>query len=145
MTEFSAQFEDEEIQRKFQELQNLTEDLTPVMQEIGEYMIMATDLRFEQEVDPSGKRWKKLSPYTLELKRAEGKILKILQRTGLMRSRVNYQADSEKVVIGVNDAKAAKHQLGRGVAKREFLGVSEDDREEIINIIEDNIQAIIDD
>ena len=143
MTEFSAQFEDKEIQNKFAQLQGLVNDLTPVMEEIGEYMILATDMRFEKEIDPSGKRWRRLSPFTLEMKRAEGKILKILQRTGLMRSRVNYQADSEKVVVGVNDLKAAKHQLGRGVPKREFLGVSEEDREEIINIIEDNIQAII--
>ncbi|PHJ75126.1 hypothetical protein VF10_00210 [Nostoc linckia z13] len=118
-----------------------TGNLRPALQEIGEYMLYSTDQHFVTETDPQGIPWKPLTPFTLREKRAKGRILKILQSTGLMRSRINYQVSDNQCVVGVNDEKAKKHQLGIGVDKREFLGVSTDDKQEIVSILDDYIQS----
>lgn len=143
MTKFSAKFEDKELQETLKRLQEVVDDLEPTMQQIGEYLLIATDARFEKEISPDGRKWQPLSRMAIEEKKATGKILKILQRTGLMRSRIAYQTTKDSVTLGVNDEKAAKHQLGIGVPKREFIGISEQDRQEILLIIEDSIQDAI--
>jgi phage virion morphogenesis protein len=137
---FSMSYDDKAIQQAFAELLAKTGDLTPAMQAIGEYGLISVDLRFQQEVDPDGRPWKPLSAYTIALKRAEGRILKILQRTGLMRSRVNYKVTRNSVTIGINDKKAYKHQFGVGVSQRKILGINEEDKQEILGIIRDYLE-----
>jgi phage gpG-like protein len=61
------------------------------LKEIGEYMLLATDLRFETETDPSGVPWAKNTPYTIRQKRALGRIQKVLQSTGIGRATITYQ------------------------------------------------------
>ncbi|ATW59291.1 virion morphogenesis protein [Aphanizomenon phage vB_AphaS-CL131] len=139
---FSIKYEDKAIQEALTKLLSKTSNLTPVMQEIGEYGIASVDLRFQQEVDPDGRPWKPLSIFTIRLKRSEGKILRILQRTGLMRSRVNYKITPTSCTIGINDAKAYKHQFGIGVPQRKILGINEEDKQEILNIINDYLEDI---
>lgn len=130
-------YQDTEVIAKLTQLQKKTSDLTPAMRVIGEILVASTDERFEKEIDPDGNPWTPLSPYTLFLKKQEGRINKILQRTGLMRSRTNYQAYPDRVVVRNNDEKAAKHQLGIGVKQRRFLGISAEDRQEILDTISD--------
>lgn len=131
---FSIKYSDKQVSDRLSQILVKTGNLKPVLQEIGEYMLYSTDQHFVTETDPQGIAWKPLTPYTLRKKRAEGRILKILQSTGLMRSRVNYQITGNQCVVGVNDEKAKKHQLGIGVPKREFLGVSDNDKQEILAI-----------
>ena len=135
MQEFSIKYEDKQIKELFAKLLTKTKDLTPAMQEIGEEGLIFTDLNFQLEQDPYGVPWQKLSPYTIRKKKSEGKILNILQRTGMMRSRVNYQATQDKSVISINDKKAYKHQFGVGVPKRQILGVGSIYRQRIVGIL----------
>lgn len=137
---FSIKYEDKAIQEALNRLLEKTSNLTPVMQEIGEYGIASVDMRFQMEVDPDNKPWKPLSIFTIRLKRAEGKILRILQRTGLMRSRVNYKITPTSCTIGINDAKAYKHQFGIGVPQRKIMGINQEDKEEILAIINDYLK-----
>lgn len=136
---FSVKYTDREVRDGLIRLQQKVGDLTPAMQEVGEYCILATDQRFIQERDVQGRPWIPLSPVTIARKRAEGRITKILQSTGLMRSRTAYTATSDRCIIHNNDKKSARHQLGRGVPKREFLGVSAEDKTEIVAILDDYI------
>lgn len=133
----SVTYSDAEIRQRLQRLQRKVGDLTPAMKLIGEELIRSTDDRFDQEIAPDGTPWKPNSAFTVAKKRAEGRILKVLQSTGQMRASITYQASRDRVVIGTNDQKARKHQFGVGVPKREFLGVSDEDRVEIVQIIED--------
>ena len=137
---FSIKYNDKQVSDRLSRILAQTGNLTPALQEIGEYMLYATDQRFVTETDPQGIPWKPLTPFTLREKRAKGRILKILQSTGLMRSRVNYQVVGNQCIVGVNDEKAKKHQLGIGVTKREFLGVSTDNKAEIISILDEYTQ-----
>jgi phage virion morphogenesis protein len=138
---FSITYSDKQVSDRFSRLLAKTSNLRPALQDIGEYMLYSTDQHFVTETDPQGVPWKPLAPFTLREKQAKGRILKILQSTGLMRSRVNYQVSDNQCIVGVNDEKAKKHQLGIGVDKREFLGVGTDDKEEITAILDDYIQS----
>jgi phage gpG-like protein len=60
-------------------------------QEIGEYMLLATDTRWEQEIDPDGAPWAPNTPYTIRLKAQRGQIQKILQATGRARRSITYK------------------------------------------------------
>jgi len=129
-----------EIQNQLQELERRLGDLTSVYKEVGEAMVLSTDNHFREEKDPNGIPWKKLSPYTLRLKAQQRRIQKILQSTGRLRASINYQADRRGVTIGTNVSYAAKHQLGgkengRLIPQRQFLGIGDVDKEEIIAIL----------
>lgn len=63
------------------------------LQEMGEYMLYATDQRWEQEVDPSGMPWAKNAPWVIERKKKLGRIQKILQDTGRLRSSIAYRIE----------------------------------------------------
>lgn len=132
---FNLTFDDREVVSLLRRIQQRFSDLRPTLKLVGEYLLLATDKRFETETDPSGKKWKSLSPYTLRLKRERGQILKILQATGRMRSSITYQVYADKVIVGTNVSYAYRNQAGVGVTKREFLGISDEDRAEILQIL----------
>jgi phage virion morphogenesis protein len=111
------------------------------MREIGEALLLSTDERFENEVDPAGNPWEDISPRTRARKRAQGRIDKILQDTGTGRASINYQANRFSVSVGTPLAYMVYHQTGQGQVKREFIGLSNDDRAEIEQIMEDYLRG----
>lgn len=118
------------------------DDLTPAMEDIGQFLLLQHDQRFDREVDFRGNPLLPNSARTVALKKASGQIQKVLQATGLMRSRTAYKATSDSVSIINNDAKARKHQLGIGVPKREIFGINPDeDVPEIVNILDDHLMS----
>jgi len=137
----SIDIDDSGVRKQINQLSRRVADLTPAMQEIGEYMILAHDRRFELEQDYLGQPLKPLSKFTLEKKKSMGRILKILQSTGLMRSRTNYRVSRNSVVIGNTDSKAAKHQLGINVPQRQIFGINPIDDVPEITAILDNYLA----
>lgn len=88
--------------------------LTPVYKAIGEYMRLEIENRFDKQVDPSGKKWQKLSPVTL-LKKKNNKIL---TERGNLRNSFNYKASANSVDIGTPDVRAAA--LHYGAAKGSY-------------------------
>lgn len=124
----SLTYDDKAIQEKLRRLVKKTSDLTPVMNEIGQQLLLSTDQRFEKEVDPDGMPWKANTPYTRKLKKAKGFIDKILQASGRGRASINYAATKDRVVVGTNVDYMRKHQLGlEGLPQRKFLGISKED------------------
>ena len=106
---------------------NRLSDLRTANEIAGEYFLGQIDERFRTETDPDRRPWRPLSTRTVAQKRAEGRILKILQKTGFMRSTANYNATSSKVTIGLSASYADRHQRGIGVPQRRILGVNRDD------------------
>jgi len=142
----SAQIVTGEIGDKLAILKRRLEDLTPVYKEIGELMVLRTDDRFREEVDPNGIPWQQLSPYTIRMKQQQRRIMKILQSTGRLRASINYQADRRGVVIGTNVSYAKKHQEGGRegryiIPPRPFLGIGDEDTKEILLLIEEYLNA----
>ena len=134
MVEISLNYQDAGVRQVIGNLSQRTSDLRPANEDVGEYMLGQVDDRFRTETDPQRRPWQPNSPYTLALKRSQGKILKVLQATGLMRSRVNYRAEKDRVTVGIGDRKARKHQLGIGVTKREILGLNKEDEGNVTEI-----------
>ncbi len=62
-----------------------------VWAEIGEALVLSTNERFDEQIDPEGLPWKPNTPYTLRLKKAMGRSLMILQSSTRMRASINYQ------------------------------------------------------
>lgn len=133
----SIQYSDALVKQRLLALQAKLGDLAPAMKNIGEYLLLSTDDRFRNEVDPSGRKWEPNSPRTIAQKRAQGRINKVLQSTGRLRAGISYKAERDRVVVGTNVSYAAKHQLGQGVPQREFLGVSRKDEQEIVIILDE--------
>jgi len=129
MAIISVEVNDAALRKLLLELQQKFNDPTPAYRQAAEYMLLATDIRFEKEIDPAGKPWKQLSAYTIAQKRALGRIQKINQSTGRMRGSITYQVNSRGAVIGTNVKYAAKNQKVRS-----FLGFSDDDVVEIRRI-----------
>jgi len=127
----SIAISDKSIRDRLQRLQNKTGNPQPAFENIGQYLLLSTDTHFQQETDPQGKRWKSNSPRTIAQKKAQGRILKILQSTGRLRDSINYTASRDRLVVGTNVAYAAKNQK-----ERQFLGISAEDEIEIVAILE---------
>lgn len=68
-----------------------TATLRTAFQEIGEYLLLATDRHFEEEKDPDGNDWVPNNPFYAAQKVKSGGIGKVLQRTGRGRGSIRYQ------------------------------------------------------
>lgn len=135
MATITINVDDEQVNRLLRELEEKLDDPTPVLRDIGEYMLGSIDLGFQTETAPSGEPWQPNSPYTIALKQREGRIMKVLQSTGAMRGSFNYQISGSQLSLGGSDAKIPKHQFGIGTPKREILGIRQEDPENIADIM----------
>lgn len=130
------------------------EDLTPLSDAIGSYLVQRTQQRFDEGVAPDGTAWKPV--------RRGGKPLVV---RGALRNSISHQADGAEVLIGTNVISAAVHQFGAviepknakmlafrmgdrlvfarkvTIPARPFLGLGPDDIGEIEGITVDYIVA----
>lgn len=138
-----------EIDAAFAKLSDRMSDLTPVMQNIGEYMRGETDANFANQRSPDGSPFKFLNPRYARQKEKRKGIRSILQFSGSLRASIAYQVepDGSGVAIGTNIKTPGGgyslgiiHQEGstkRNIPARPFLGVSKENEIEIVSIIED--------
>ena len=133
-------------------------DLTPVMRDIGESLLNSTRDRFTSQTAPDGSDWAKLSDeYKARKKRNRGKIGTL---RGHLRGTLAYDAGRDRVAVGspriyagtfhFGAAKGAYGKTRRGVPipwgdipAREFVGLSDDDREDVLEALHDHIAAAI--
>lgn len=139
MVEINVRIEQGKVGENLTELEKRVRNIKPALTEIGEYILLATDQRYEFQIAPDGTPWKKNSAYTLRLKRERGQILKILQATGRMRQSYKYQVTEDSVKVTNTLERARKHQLGIDVPQRVHLGISDVDQREIVEIIKRQI------
>lgn len=115
----------------------------PVMLEIGEELQERWRERFLTQAGPDGQPWAPLNPDYAAWKRATTGSDLILVLYGFMRDLLSYRASEREVLIGSNQEYAATHQFGapeRGIPARPFLGLSEDDKVEILDIMRDHFE-----
>ncbi len=144
MTEqtISLNYSDKDVSDRLNRLLAQVGDLTPAMEDIGEFEVLQHDLRHDREVDFRGNPLIPNAQRTIEYKKANGLINKFLQATGTMRSRTAYLATSDSVTITNNDSKARRHQFGIGVPKREIFGINQsEDVPEIIAILDEHLMS----
>lgn len=114
------------------------DDLSPLFGDIGEYLIESTQARFDVQQSPDGEPWLPLSPRYARRKPKNADRILVLD--ALMRDTLAYNAGPREMEFGTNRIYAATHQFGRGnIPARPFLGISDDDENEILKLLRDYV------
>ena len=153
MSGVSVVIDDTEVLAAFNNLISSGNNLQPALNDIGEMLDASTDERFDRHEAPDDSQWAELREVTIALKRRNKN--KILtgggSSAGRLRESLIYQSTSNSLIFGTNIKYAAAMQFGAsarqfgGVAPwgdmpaRPFLGISDDDKSEIIEILSDHI------
>lgn len=133
-------------------------NFTGLHKEIGEFLTESTKDRFKSEEGPEGKKWE--PSY-----RAQSSGGKTLTKNATLKNSITYRESSKNVDVGTNIIYAAVHQKGKKIKAKDanylkfkvgdtwvqkksveiparpFLGISDEDRKEIQNIIKDRIDG----
>ncbi|MCZ4339644.1 phage virion morphogenesis protein [Shewanella colwelliana] len=138
---------DRAISEVLQQLLEQSQDLTPALNDIGEYLLETHQQRFIDQQTPDGKPWEPLSPTTLARKRRGDRIL---TEEGNLANNLHYQLTSSlsgaSLEFGSNEEYAAMHQFGgttsprsmmpnQEIPTREFLGLADEDEQQILRIL----------
>lgn len=148
-------------QKVLEDLLDRTEDLSPLMAQIGAYGEESTVHRFETQTGPDGKRWEPSA-------RAKASGGQTLVDKGRLRSSITWNAGRDHAEWGTNVIYASTHQEGATIrAKgggrlgfvipgigfrsphevvipaRPFIGIDDEDDAEISNIITDYLAEAI--
>lgn len=150
-----VQLQAQDANRVFAELIKRGTDLTPLHQELGEFLTESTKQRFQTSTAPDGTPWAPNAPATylayLSKFSKSGKVSKagssraggkkpLIGETGRLSREIYYQADATGVEISSGEEYSAIHQFGgiagRGVQipARPYLGLSPSDEEAITEI-----------
>ena len=135
----------DDILRALQQLQGRMTDMSPVMLDIAGVLADASKRAFQSEQDPAtGRAWDALTAVTVAMR--GGNAHPILQRSGQLAASVTTAYGSDFAEVGTNKVYAAMHQFGGSTAgnsmipgktihARPFLGLGDEDEEEILDII----------
>jgi phage virion morphogenesis protein len=128
-----------------QGLQDKTTQLEPVMEDIGEYLLLAHQERNAKAIAPDGTPWAPLSTTTQTLKpRHQTAPLRL---NDILLNQLIYQADDSGLEFGSNMIYAAMQHFGgttspksmipnKTLPAREFIGVSLEDENVILDILQ---------
>lgn len=123
-------------------------NLAPALTDIGDQLTESTKRRFISTSKPEGGKWANNRPVTIARK---GRNQPLTGETGLLADTINHQLlDSNTLEVGSPMVYAAMQQFGGTKAEfphlwgdipaRPFLGVSDQDRTELIAIITDHLE-----
>jgi phage gpG-like protein len=94
-----------EAQDAIRRLGLAAKDTRRLRESLGEEMLFRTEKRFDAQIGPDGKPWPKS-------RRAEREGGQTLSRTGVLRSRIGYDARGDDLELYSWDRRARVHQLG---------------------------------
>lgn len=158
MVGFSYQIDDAQLHAGLRSLIALGRDAGPIMADIAAIGESSTRMRFRTETGPDGQKWKP----SLRARITGGRTL---TKDGHLSGSISGRHGRDFAEWGVNRIYAAIHQFGGEIrAKggslrfrlanggfatvqkvtmpaRPFLGISDDDRDDILDIIQARIQA----
>lgn len=146
---FEIKIESQDVQNALNDLLQRTGNLEPAMRGIAAIMESATEGAFNAEADPvTGQKWQPLSEETtIPFRESKGKWPgQILQVSGGLVASIESAYGSNFAMIGTNKVYAAiQHEGGRTspssmifdeeIPARPFLGLSEQDRQDAVDII----------
>lgn len=146
----NIQFDGKQIARELNQIVDSVQDRTALHRDVGEYMQLSTAERFAKEQAPDGTPWAPLKESTK--KRKTKNRNSILRENDFLRDTLAYEADSSAMEFGSNRVQAALMQWGgtddmapgpAAVEARPFVGVSNDDEDEIELLAEDFLMAAV--
>lgn len=142
---------DAELQAALSEFIGRAEDLTPALNDLGEYLVRKTRQRFDTSTAPDGTKWAPLTDKTKKAKQRRATTGKpyrtkadpsaILKDTFTLRDSITYQTGSNTLYVGTNIEYGIYHQSEEPrtrIPRREFLGLDDADRAEAVEIFRDH-------
>jgi phage virion morphogenesis protein len=158
MTAIRVRLDDREVKAALRELARLGRDPSPPLKALGPLLVASTRDRITREVSPDGTPFEPLNlAYASVEKKGPGILRERAMRGGLFASLASEQA-GKSLRIGTNKIYAAVHQFGATIEARQapalvfrlggrlvktqsveiparpYLGISEEDREEILHV-----------
>ncbi|MDT7533739.1 phage virion morphogenesis protein [Sphingobium sp. SA2] len=153
-------FKYEAVAQALGEVSRRLDDMTPLHESIGEYVVEVTKQRFKQGIAPDGTAWAPKSPVTLAAYKARGdgdRPDPLIGPSRRLSSEIARFATADSVEIGSSLEYSAAMQDGarqgafgrtaRGgpipwgdIPARPWLGLSEEDEVNIIDIVDDYLE-----
>lgn len=134
--------DDRELSAALQKLQAKLGDLAPVFRDLGEHLLTSTRERFSSQTGPDGRSWPALSPdYAKHKPKNKDKILTL---DGFLRGLMAVQVSPTALKVGTPLIYGATHQFGdprRSIPARPFLGLSDQDRADTLDILSEWLSA----
>lgn len=109
MTGISITVNDADIAAALGRIIEAGRDLQPLFDRIGPSLVRSTQMRFETETDPQGRKWAPLRPATIRAKKGDRRIL---HRRGFLYGSLTHNALPSYLEVGTNLVYGAIHQLG---------------------------------
>ncbi len=92
-----------------------------------------------EKTDPGGKAWQ---PWSAKHRAKSAPGASILQQRGDLLNSIGFSVSARAVFVGTNSVYAATHQFGdksRNIPARAFLGVSDKNEVEVLEVLNDFI------
>ena len=124
---------------------NFFTDLNPVLKDTGDYLLTAVRNRIQNtKTDPNGVAWAPMSPSTTRNRLRRGTLGGgLLNDSGNLLNSIRAEIGPGQVSITSSAPYAQFVQQGTSrMPPRQFLGWSEADRSEIVNLINKRIQGL---
>lgn len=152
MAKLRAELKKDKLDSYIKKIEHIGDDkFKEPLDNSGRYFLIETDKRFRSETSPFGIKWKKLSEYTLMMRRnKDNNSVKILQDTGRLRQSITssrsgdsvYRNENGVLEVGTAVEYASDHQFGLPFRKpplpqRSFMGLNEKDQKTINRIFLD--------
>ena len=141
------EWDDSEVIKGLQKLQNAGKDLSPALRDIGELLIVSTKERFATGTGPDGKNWEDNAAVTIDRK---GRNKPLVDEGTLMESIRPDVIGNDVLEISTSLQYAAMQQFGGtksefpylwgDIPARPFFGISSDDEAKILEIFEQHLE-----
>lgn len=109
MSQIQISIDNRPVEDALRGLMQHLDDPTPVMQDIGEYLIVSTKERFQTGIAPDGSKWAPNSKLTLSRKKGNRPLI---GETHRLSTEILSHADRDAVEVGSNLVYAAVQQFG---------------------------------
>ncbi|WP_087022430.1 phage virion morphogenesis protein [Thaumasiovibrio subtropicus] len=118
------------------------QDIQPLLQEIGEYLLLAHDERWQKQQSPDGEPWQPLSPDYATTKSRNPNLILVLNRH--LSRELSYDTSQDELQFGTNYEYGAIHHFGgtpimrpqnAAIPARPWLGASEEDLQVISEMV----------
>jgi phage virion morphogenesis protein len=146
----SIEVDDDDIRGALQRLLSATGDVSPALANIGEILVPSTRRRFSSKTGPDGERWDDNSEVTIARK---GRNNPLVEHGDLLRQIAYQLAGSDTLEVFNTLPYAAMQQFGGtkeefpwlwdDIPARPFFGISEDDKDAILDEIQAHIEAAL--
>ncbi|QEW21221.1 phage virion morphogenesis protein [Marinibacterium anthonyi] len=163
------EFTDDGLSAALARVADALSDTTPLMQDIGEYMVKSTNDNFASGTDPEGRPWAPRSQTTLDAyaaRKDKPGPRPLIGPTKSLSGTISYEADADSVSWGSNMIYAAVQQFGAeagafgarigvnekgrryfmpipwgNIPARPFLGVDKDDETGLLELVTEYLET----